>query len=346
MSEKTEQPTHKKLREAREEGNVAKSKDFTQAALLLALFGYLVANGQAVVTSLARLMLLPLQTRGLAFEDAADTLIDALWREAIDLLWPVLLLVLVVGVAAEMLQTGVVLAFKGLKPSARKLNPATNLKQMLGARGWIELLKNVLKVAILGAIVTLLLRGELDQLLALPRAGIVGVGTAIGELVAALFKQMAVAYLAIAAADLVYQRFHHRKELMMSKDEVKREYREMEGNPEIKQQRRHLHQELQQQGAVAAARRATVVVTNPTHLAVALRYEDPESTPLPVITGRGEGALAHAMVAAAREAGVPVMQNIPLARALMARGELAQYIPTDLVEPVAELLRALQELPR
>ena len=117
----------------------------------------------------------------------------------------------------------------------------------------------------------------------------------------------------------------------------------MEGNPHIKGKRKHLHQEMAMQGAVQRTRKATVVVTNPTHLAIALYY-DQDETPLPIILAKGEGALAAEMVRAAREEGVPIMQNIPLARALMAHGEPDQFIPSELVEPVAEVLRLVRKL--
>ena len=117
----------------------------------------------------------------------------------------------------------------------------------------------------------------------------------------------------------------------------------MEGDPHIKHKRKHLHQEMMQEGAVHSARQASVLVTNPTHLAVALRY-DADETPLPVVLAMGEGALAERMMRAAREAGVPVMQNIPLARALTEQATAGQYIPSELVEPVAEVLRLLQQL--
>jgi type III secretion protein U len=129
----------------------------------------------------------------------------------------------------------------------------------------------------------------------------------------------------------------------MSKDEVKQEYKTMEGDPHIKGQRKQLHQEMMQNDAVSSARNATVLVTNPTHLAIALRYEE-EKTPLPMILAKGEGALAEKMIEAAREAGVPVMQNIPLAHALFEQGRADQYIPSDLIEPVAAVLRVVREL--
>jgi len=117
----------------------------------------------------------------------------------------------------------------------------------------------------------------------------------------------------------------------------------MEGDPQIKSMRKQLHQEMLQNDAVQQSRNATVLVTNPTHLAVALRY-DQDDTPLPLVLAKGEGALATAMIKAAREAGVPVMQNIPLAHALFNEAEVSQYIPSDLIEPVAAVLRLVRQL--
>jgi type III secretion protein U len=131
----------------------------------------------------------------------------------------------------------------------------------------------------------------------------------------------------------------------MSKDEVKREYKEMEGNPEIKGKRRQFHQELMNQNTTQRVRKASVLVTNPTEIAVALYY-DAEETPLPLVLAKGEGDLARRMIAIAKEEGIPIMQNIPLARGLYADAEVDQYIPSSLIEPVAEVLRWLKTLER
>jgi type III secretion protein U len=130
---------------------------------------------------------------------------------------------------------------------------------------------------------------------------------------------------------------------MMSKDEIKQEYKGMEGDPHIKGQRKHLHQELMASDSVQGARTASVLVTNPTHLAIAIRYDE-DTTPLPIVVGKGEGALAERMIEAAREAGVPIVQNIPLAHALFDTSSLDQYIPSDLIEPVAAVLRLVMDL--
>lgn len=341
--EKTEQPTHKKLREARQKGDVAHSKDFTQTLLVLALFGYLLGNAHGIVEALGRLILIPSTLVGQPFEQALPVGLEAALREAVYLVLPFVLIVLIVGMFAEFLQVGVVLAFEKLKPSAKKLNVMSNLKNIFSKKNLVELLKSVIKIAFLSVLVTLVVRDALPELMAVPHSGLAGLEAGVGGMMRTLIVNIAVAYVVISLADFVWQRMQYRKGLMMSKEDIKQEFKEMEGDPHIKHKRKHLHQEMVMHGAVASARKASVLVTNPTHLAVAIYYE-PDETPLPVVLAKGEGALAEQMMAAAREAGVPVMQNIPLARALMASAQPDQYIPSELIEPVAEVLRLVRKL--
>lgn len=341
--EKTEYPTAKKLRDARMEGQVAHSKDFTQTVLILALFGYMLANAFNIVNAFAELMLLPVAVLGMPFDDAADIVVSQLIRDATWILLPFLGIVIGLGIFAEMLQTGMLFAFKALIPSAKKLSVITNVKNVFSVKNFVEFLKSTLKIVFLSVLIYLVLKDALPTLLTLPQAGLMGVGVAVGSLLKVMIINIAVGYTVIALADLVWQRYQHAKGLMMSKEEIKQEYKEAEGDPHIKHQRKHLHQEMMQEGAVHASRKATVVVTNPTHLAIALRYEEGD-TPLPLVLAKGEGALAARMVAAARESGVPVLQNIPLARSLMETAALDQYIPSDLIEPVAEVLRLVREM--
>ena len=342
MSEKTEYPTSKKLRQAREDGQVAHSKDFTQTVLILALFGYFIGNAEGLIKSLAELMLMPLSVLGMPFEDAADIVISRLFTSAVWIVLPFLLIVIFLGIFVEMLQTGMLFAFKALIPSAKKLNVINNVKNVFAIKNVIEFLKSILKIGFLASLIYILIGDALPTLLTLPQAGLSGVGIAMGTLLKAMMINVAVAYAILSAADFAYQRHQHIKGLMMSKDEIKQEYKEMEGNPEIKQQRKHLHQELLSQNAVGRTRKASVVVTNPTHLAIAIYYEK-EETPLPVVVAKGEGLLAERMIEAAREEGIPVLQNIPLAHSLMDTAQLDQYIPSELVEAVAEVLRLIRD---
>ncbi len=343
MSEKTEQPTSKKLRDSRKKGEVAYSKDFTQTVLIMAIFGYFLTAAGFMMEDLMEMILLPTTLMGMDFEDAADVLISKLVTEAAWVLLPFLGIILVLGIFSDALQVGLVLAFEKLKPSGKKLNAIANLKNIFSKKNLVEFLKSTVKICFLSGLLWLILRDAFPIMTSIPKAGLAGMGQVVGSLIKVMMINIGLAYTAIALADFVWQRHSHRKSMMMTKSEVKQEYKQMEGDPLIKHKRKQLHQEMLQEGAVQSARSATVLVTNPTHLAVALHYEDGE-TLLPVVLAMGEGALAERMRRAAREAGVPVMENIPLARALTEQSTAGQYIPSDLVEPVAELLRLLRQL--
>lgn len=343
MSEKTEQPTHQKLRKAREEGQVAKSKDFTQTVMILALFGYIISAGPSIMQRMGEMMVMPATVFKMDFYAAANAVVTELLTASIHLLAPFLLIVIGLGLFIEMAQSGMLISFKAMKPSGKKLNVATNVKNIVGVKNLVEFLKSNLKIAFLSVIVYLLIEDALPTLMTLPQGGITGVGVAVALLMKSMIIQVSVGYAIIAAADFIWQRKQHTKGLMMSKDEVKQEYKQAEGDPHMKHQRKHLHQEMLQEGAVEKTRQASALVTNPTHLAIAILY-DKDKTPLPVVLAKGEGALAARMVQAARESGVPVLQNIPLARAMMETAEVDQYIPSDLVEAVAEVLRMVQAM--
>lgn len=340
MSEKTEQPTPKKQRDAREKGQVAYSKDFTKAMLTVALLGYLVMRGETVATQMQSLMLAPAAFLHLPFRDAVAGVYGQMSTDALALLTPFILIVLIVGIASDVMQVGFALAFEAAMPSAEKINPAANLKNIFSKRNLVEFIKSLVKVIVLGAVVIHIVRASLPGLVTLPSAGISSTGVASGILLKALLIPVGLVFFAIAGADLLWQRYSHNKELMMSKDEVDREYKEMEGDQDVKQHRKSLHRELLEEDSVDRSRSASVLVTNPTHFAIALYYVQNE-TPLPLILAKGEDHLAQRMIEAAREAGVPIMRNVPLARALWAEGTADAYIPSSQIAPVAEVIRVV-----
>lgn len=343
MSEKTEPPSQKKIRDARQRGEVAKSKDFTQTALILALFGYFLSSGRELFETMGRLMLLPMNFIAVDFRTASSMLFEEIMLQAVWLLLPTLLIVLALGIFCEAVQTGLNISFEALKPSAKKIDPVANAKNMVSAKNLVEFLKSAVKIAVLSAVMYNLILDSLPTLMGLAWGDVAGLGMVMGQIVKTMIVYTGVAYAVVALADLAWQRHSYTKGLMMSKDEVKQEYKGMEGDPHIKGQRKQLHMEMMQNDAVNSSRKASVVVTNPTHLAIALRYDE-DTTPLPLVMAKGEGALAEKMIEAAREAGVPVMQNIPLAHALFEQAKPDQYIPSDLIEPVAAVLRLVREL--
>ncbi len=343
MSEKTEKPTPNKIRKAREEGQIAHSKDLTQIVLAVALLGYLMMDAPAMAKRMGEMLLMPGPLLSSGFEGALKVLLRALAEDFVRLLFPLVLLLIVLGLLVEMSQTGMLFAFKSLKPSGKKLNVVQNVKNMFGKKGLVEFAKSLLKILVLTWVVSLALFRELPALLALPHAGAQGVGISLVHMLKAIFFQCALAYAVIAIADFFWQRHFYTKQQMMSIDEVRREYREQEGDPHQKQERKQIHRDMLQEQAIQGARSASVLVTNPIHLAIAVRYRVRED-PLPMILAKGQGELARRMVAAARREGVPVLENVPLAWDLMRRGQVDQYIPKELIIPVAEVLRWVRSL--
>lgn len=341
--EKTEQPTEHKLRQAREEGQVAKSKDFTQALLVGALFGYFLGNAEIILRDFIEIMQFPAQLYGLEFRDAVRIEIDQMLIMLVKMLGPFIILVILIGVFGEVLQTGMLLAFKALIPKGERLDPVSNLKQMFSTKNFVEFLKSILKVVFLTVLITLVIRDSLNSLILIPSKGLVSAGVAVADMLRTLVIYAFIAFGAIALADLVFQRYQHRKQLMMSMDEIKQEYKQLEGDPHTKSHRKGLQKEIAMGEIVLKTRKSSVVVTNPTHLAVALYYDE-QVTPLPVVLAMGKDQVAWQMVRVAREYGIPVMQNIHLARELTASAKIDQYIPSELIEPIAELLIALRRL--
>ncbi len=340
-SEKTEQPTEHKIRKAREEGQVAKSKDFTQALLVAAMFGYMLSDAESIVQSLTEIMRFPVQLYGMEFRDALRIEVDQLLRSAVILLAPFLLFGIVIAIFAEMIQTGVLLAFKALIPKGERLNPVGNLKQMFSMKNFVEFIKSILKVSFLSVLIWMVLKDALPILLLLPAHGMAASGMALAAMLKTLVIYSFVVFFAIALADLVFQRYNHRKQLMMSMDEIKQEYKQLEGDPHMKGHRKSLAKEIAMGEMVMKTRKSNAVVTNPTHLAVALFYDE-AVTPLPVVVAKGRDEVAHQMVSMARSCGIPVMQNVELARSLTELGKIDQYIPSELIEPIAEFLIALR----
>jgi type III secretion protein U len=343
MSDKTEQPTSKKLRDAREKGQVANSKDVSSTALLLAIFAYIKFAWDDLYQRCQNLIVLPASFYNAPFEDAYPAVMHAVMMEIIWMTIPVLAIVMVVGVAANFFQTGAMLVFEPVKPDLKKINPAEKVKQIVSIKNLVEFLKSCFKICFLGYLLYIVMRDSIPALLEIPYGGLGIIETVTCQLLYEVAKYTAFVYGLMAAVDFWFQRRQHTKGLMMSKDEIKQEYKEMEGDPHIKSKRKHLHQEMVMSDSTERVKKATVLVTNPTHKAIAIYYEQGE-TKLPMITAMGEGYLAEQMIKAAQDAGVPIMQNIPLAHDLFDHGQIEQYIPAELITPIAEVLKWVQQL--
>lgn len=343
MSEKTEQPTPKRLREAREKGQVCKSQEVGASAVLLAVFGIFLGAGIFIWETLLVIFNAPLQAMHQPFAVALSSVAGVVFSSGLQIVGVVLGTAICAGLAANLVQIGVLISVKAALPKLDKVNPAQWFKKTFALKNVVELVKIAVKTLVMGIVVAIAIKDNLGLLLSIPYGGIEGIAPAAGSLFAALISRVAPVFLVLAALDYFFQRRQYLKGLMMSKDEVKREYKEMEGDPQIKGKRKQLHQEMAMSNTLANVRKARVVVTNPTHVAVALIYDE-KKTPLPIIAGMGEGLLARRIVEIAREEGIPILRNVPLARALLQDGTENEYIPPDLIRPVAEVLRWAQTL--
>lgn len=341
MSEKTEQPSQKRLTDARKKGDVAHAKDASKALMVWACAGYLLfSTGQLVDAMLFLIEWAGTHANG-PFRDVLAAFLRLAVKELSVALLPWMLIVIVIGILGELLTTGPVFAPEKMTFNFKKLDVIANAKNMFSARNLIEALKSVVKVVALTGIVWKLVHDNLGTLMLLAGSGIQPVTTGFAMLIKSLLLATAFVFTVIAGFDMLIQRKLFTRQQMMTKDEVKREHKESDGAPEIKGERRKLHREIVHGGG--AKRKPSVVVTNPTHLAVALLYEHGE-TPLPVVLAKGAGLQAQAIMREARAEGIPIIQHIPLARALVAQVEVDEPVPEHLFELVIDVLKAVKEI--
>jgi flagellar biosynthetic protein FlhB len=267
--------------------------------------------------------------------------LEAARETVVACLWPVLGVSLVTAVASGLIQVRPLLTAEPLKPRLERLDPVAGLKRVFGGRGVFQALMDTVKVALIGVVLGVTLLSEVHTLVALvhtsPLAGLDALGTVAWR----LLLRGGLVLLLLAGLDVLYQRHRHLKDLRMTRQEVKQEHRETEGDQSLKGERKRLHAELLEQAMLEQVRRASVVIVNPDHLAVALGYE-PDGDEAPVVLASGQNLVARRIVEIAREHGIPVLRDVVLARSL-ADVEVGQQIPEELYEAVAEILRLVME---
>jgi len=337
--ERTEAATPRRRQEARERGQVARSLEVNSALILLGTFGAMAFVGPAMGRALVETF-----RQGLHFGAPGDLgpeevrqlfvwVAVAVARVAL----PVALTGAVLGLLASLVQVGCLVTPESIRFNWAKISPVNGLKGLLGTRGLVELVKAILKMSIIGIVAYRTLRPEWDQLPELVQMDLpallgwqLNLGLSLG------FKVTAV-YCLVAALDYGYQRWEHEKGLRMSKAELKEEAQNTEGSPQIRSRVRAIQRERAMRRMIQDVPSATVVVVNPTHIAVALRY-DAQRMRAPKVVAKGKRLVAERIVAAARAAGVPIVQDIPLARALEKLVPVGGEIPAALYRAVAQIL--------
>ena len=342
--EKTEMPTPKKLRDARQKGQVCSSKDIVSTAILVVLFVLLGWMGVALMDDAAMLTSF---VGGRIGGDPNAATQEAMWLTAFVICKHSFIFVLVaavIGIAANAVQIGFLFTIEPIIPKMEKLNPVEGAKKIFSMKNLFEFLKNVVKVCFLSYLLYKIIWASVPELLTMCYGTVDDIFPCLKLMLKRLAIYTAFGYIVIAVVDRIFQGRNFTKQMMMTKDEVKREYKEMEGSAEIKQAQRQFRDEiLNGPDPAKAAKQASVVVTNPTRLAVGIRF-NAEEAPLPRICALGSGETARIIRETALAEGIPVMEDRPLARALYAEGKLDDFIPDSLIEPVAEVLKWAKQL--
>ena len=338
FGEKTEAPTPKRRKKAAEDGQVLRSKDFSTAFVVLAGVGWLIFAGPSLMAACKAVMAASFSFGRADVEDFAPwrPLMEAGWKLA-----PSLVTLFVVSIAAAILSQAVLGApsfnAKLMAPKANRLDPMAGLQRILGPQGWMELGKSLLKIVLLGAIGAWMLWRMSEATLGHVSTDLRGAVGALSGSFNAVLIAMALGLVAIAGVDLPVQIFRLLGKIRMSKQEIKDEHKESEGSPEAKGHIRAKQREVLQRGARKAVAEAHVVLTNPTHFAVALRY-DRGRDQVPVVVARGRGATALAIRAIAGEFTVPVLEYPALARAVYYTSREGQEVRDDLYMAIATVL--------
>jgi type III secretion protein U len=342
---KTEPPTEKRLRDARRKGDVPISNDFPSAMVLLIFAVFLSWGAVGLTQGLHNLFdqVLTADFRTLAQPRALHAWLAELLRQGALLLAVPLAALWVTSVLSSALQTGGVFSVDPVKPQLSRVNPVEGVKRLFSVHSAVELAKLGLKALLLAVIVWVVALRALPDLLRSHWLSLTSLLPLAGEVLLGLIWPAVMAFVAIAAFDLWFQRWNHRRLNRMTREEVRREQRETEGDPQLRGKRRELHRELSINNMLENMRKASVVVVNPTHVAVALYYEAGR-TDLPVVLAKGEDDVARAIRGVAERERIPVLQNVDLARRLAEQAPLNDFIPDEFIEPVAEVLRWVRSL--
>jgi flagellar biosynthetic protein FlhB len=343
--EKTEKATPRKRQKAREEGQVAKSQEVSAALILLAIFLVLLFMGKDIGERLYQFfksfynsyLLMNLT------QETTAKLMQEITYQAVMIVWPIFLITVFIGFFSNYIQFGLLFTTKPLACKLDKLDPIKGAKRIFSMQAVVNLIKSLLKVTFIGTAVWLVLWNGKDSLLALATKSVGDMLSVVGKLTLQMGFTVAVLLIIIAILDYMYQRFQHEKQLRMSKQDIKDEYKMMEGDPQIKGKIKQKQREMAMRRMMQEVPNADVVITNPTHFAVAIKY-DGTTMQAPTVIAKGQDFVALKIKEIAGQNEIVTVENKPLARMLFAQVEIGQQIPEDLFQAVAEILAYVYKL--
>jgi len=343
--EKTEEATPKKKSEAKKKGQVAKSKELSSTFTLVTSTVLMITLGAYILGSLKGIMTLFLNnylTLNLSENTFKTVQLVSLMRFGL-IIFPIVVPIMIMGIVASLMQSGFIFTNEPLKPDLKKLNPISGFKKIFSTRSLVDLVKNLAIVTTIALVAYDFIKSNYLDIMKYGSLKIEAILSIFGSLVVNIFFKISIIMLIISISDYAYQRYKHNKDLKMSMQEIKEEYKQQEGDPQIKSKIRQKQREMASSRMMQAVPDATVVITNPTHLAIAIKYEQ-GGEGAPIVVAMGADNVAIKIKEIASESDVPIIENKPLARLIYKELDIGSEIPADMYQAVAEILAVVYKL--
>ena len=346
--EKTEKATPKKRQDARKKGQVLKSQDVTAAVLLLLTFFFLLFFAPFMYDGVKGFLLQALNRNLLIETLNEDTVMDMYvesLKEMAIITLPIMVVAMIAGIGANFFQFGLLFTTETLKIDLKKMDPIKGIKKIISVRAIVNLIKSLLKVTLIGTVTTVVILIYLEEVLSLSLHSPAQILATVAYLSAIMGIAASIMLVAIALFDYLYERFEYEKQLKMSKQDLKDEYKNSEGDPLIKSKIKQRQREMAMRRMMSEIPSADVVITNPTHYAIALKYDENEMD-APRVVAKGTDFVAQKIKMIAKENNVTMVENRPLARAMYDQVEIGQAVPEEFFKAVAEVLAYVYRIKR
>ena len=346
VQEKTEKATPRRRRDARKKGQVAQSREISSVLILMTTMGVFYFAGSWIFYNISGLFTETYENiDALTLNSAAEAglFLRTITHYLVAILIPIFLPIVVAAVIANIAQVGFEMHSQPMQPKLSKLNPISGMKKLVSLKSLVELIKSLVKIVVVGAIAYKIIEKEMRYFPSLMQKSVVDILLFIASVAFKIFFFVCLILIVLAALDYVYQRWQHEKSLKMTKQEVKDERKQTEGDPKIKARIRSIQLEMAQRRMMEAIPEADVVITNPTHLALAVKFDAKEMI-APKLLAKGSGFIAERIKEIAREHNVPIVEDRPLAQTMFKMVEVGDLIPVELYRAVAEVLAYVYRL--
>ena len=345
MSDKTKEPTPKKKKDARKQGNIAKSAEVNKAMTFIAILVVIYMMSGSIISELQGFIvnILSGDFSMTMNDNTIKILMFKVMMSFMKIVLPISLIIMVFGILGSLIQTGLFFSMESLKPKFSKLNPLTGLKNMFSMKAIVNLIKSMVVICIMIYLGYSFMSKNFEGIIKSGDIYLPYMFNIVLDLIKSILTSITLAVAVVAALDYGYEKFSHKKGLKMTKQEVKEEYKQMEGDPHIKGKIKQKQRQMANQRMMQAVPSSTVIVTNPTHISIAIRYEQGKDT-TPIVVAKGVDEVAFRIREIAKSHDIPIIENVPLARLIYKEVDIDQEIPEEMYKAVAEVLVAVYKI--